>query len=124
MLHDKKLVAFIATSDAARAKRFYTDVLGLLLVREDGHGLVYETRDTMLRIQNVPNLTPHPFTALGWEVPDIEAAMKGLVARGVKFEQYGLPGQEASGIWTAPSGTKVAWFKDPDGNVLSLSTAA
>lgn len=124
MLHDKKLVAFIATSDSARAKWFYTDVLGLLLVRENDLGLVYENRDTLLRIQKVQSFTPHPFTALGWEVPDIEAAMKALTTKSVRFEQYGLPGQEASGVWTAPSGTKVAWFKDPDGNVLSLSTVA
>ena len=122
MLHDKPLVAFIATADAKRAKRFYTDVLGLLLVREDESMLVYEAYQTLLRIQKVRSFTPHNFTALGWEVPDIAAAVKALAAKGVAFEKYGFEGQDADGIWTAPTGTKVAWFKDPDGNLLSLAT--
>jgi catechol 2,3-dioxygenase-like lactoylglutathione lyase family enzyme len=121
MLHDKKLVAFIATTDAARAKRFYTDVLGLVLIREDEFALTYETETTMLRIQKVKAFTPHAFTALGWEVPDIDTMVRAFSTRGIAFEQYGLPGQDGRGIWTAPTGTKVAWFKDPDGNVLSIS---
>jgi catechol 2,3-dioxygenase-like lactoylglutathione lyase family enzyme len=124
MLHDKPLVAFIATADAGRAKKFYTDVLGLLLVREDDHALVYEAEGTTLRIQKVRDFTPQPFTALGWEVRDIETTMRALGLNGVRFERFGLPGQDDAGIWTAPSGTRVAWFKDPDGNVLSLSSPA
>ena len=117
-----ELVAFIATTDAARARRFYTDVLGLVLVREDEHGLVYETETTMLRIQKVQSFTPHPFTALGWEVSDIETTARALEVGGVTFEKFGFPSQDERGIWTAPGGTRVAWFKDPDGNLLSLST--
>jgi catechol 2,3-dioxygenase-like lactoylglutathione lyase family enzyme len=123
MLHDKQIVAFIATTDATKARHFYTDVLGLLLIAEDDFALVYEAEGTPLRIQKVQSFTPHPFTALGWEVPDIEAAVRALRDKRVTFERFGLPGQDETGIWTAPGGAKVAWFKDPDGNLLSLSTA-
>jgi catechol 2,3-dioxygenase-like lactoylglutathione lyase family enzyme len=121
MLHDKKLVAFIATAKPDQAKRFYTDTLGLVLIREDAFALTYETETTMLRIQKVQGFTPQPFTALGWEVPDMDAMVRGLGVKGVHFEQFGLSGQDQRGVWTAPGGTKVAWFKDPDGNVLSIS---
>jgi catechol 2,3-dioxygenase-like lactoylglutathione lyase family enzyme len=123
MLHDKQLVAFIATTDARRARNFYTDALGLLLISEDDFALVYEAEGTPLRIQKVERFTPHPFTALGWEVPDIATAVRTLREKRVTFERFGLPGQDENGIWTAPGGAKVAWFKDPDGNLLSLSTA-
>ena len=121
MLHDKSLVAFIPTTDPARAKRFYTDVLGLLLVSEDRFALVYEVSNVRLRITPVKEFTPHPFTVLGWDVPDISEMVKALSAKGVRFEKFGLPDQADDGIWTAPGGARVAWFKDPDGNLLSLS---
>jgi len=124
MLHDKPLVAFVATTEAGRARRFYTEVLGLLLISEDDYALVYEAYETLLRIQKVQSFTPHPFTALGWEVPDIAATVKALNAKDVTFERFKFLDQDAGGIWTAPGGAKVAWFKDPDGNLLSLSTPA
>jgi hypothetical protein len=74
----------------------------------------------MLRVTSVPKLTPQPFTVLGWKVPDIAAAVKGLAAAGVKFERY-MDSQDELNIWTAPGGAKVAWFKDPHGNILSLT---
>jgi catechol 2,3-dioxygenase-like lactoylglutathione lyase family enzyme len=123
MLHDKQLVAFIATTDARRARNFYTDALGLLLISEDDFALVYEAEGTPLRIQKVERFTPHPFTVLGWEVPDIATAVRTLREKRVTLDRFGLPGQDENGIWTAPGGAKVAWFKDPDGNLLSLSTA-
>jgi catechol 2,3-dioxygenase-like lactoylglutathione lyase family enzyme len=76
----------------------------------------------MLRVTNVPpGFKPHPFTILGWQVPDIAKAVSALKQKGVQFESYGLPTQDAEGIWTAPGGAKIAWFKDPDGNILSLT---
>lgn len=125
MLHDKELIAFIPTVDAEKAKAFYTGVLGLLLIRDDGHALVYEAGAVMLRVTRVQAFTPHPFTALGWEVPDIVAMVAALRERGVAFEQYGFPTQDKDGIWTVPGATaRVAWFKDPDGNLLSITQMA
>jgi len=115
------VVAFAPTTDAARAVAFYRDTLGLSLVSQDGFAAVFDAHGTTLRVTNVPKpLRPQPFTVLGWNVPDIEAAAKGLVAAGVKFERY-MDSQDELNIWTAPGGAKIAWFKDPDGNILSLS---
>jgi catechol 2,3-dioxygenase-like lactoylglutathione lyase family enzyme len=122
MLGSASLMAFVATTDAARARAFYEGVLGLRLVDDEEFALVFDANGTMLRIQKVQELTPHPFTSLGWQVEDIAAKMRELTAKGVSFEQYGLPGQDATGVWTPPgSTTLVAWLKDPDGNVLSLA---
>src|SRR5581483_4849147 len=115
-LHDKRLVAFVPTMDPARAKSFYGGVLELLLVQEDRFALLYEAGDSLLRVTPVEEFTPHKFTVLGWEVPDIAAMVQALGGRGVHFEKFGLPDQDENGIWTAPGGTRVAWFKDPDGN--------
>lgn len=118
------LIAFIATADPARALSFYRDVLLLQFVSDDPFALVFKSGETLLRIQKVSELHPHPFTALGWKVSDIDAALSGLVTRGVTFEQYGYIPQDERGIWITPDGTKVAWFKDPDGNTLSLTESA
>jgi catechol 2,3-dioxygenase-like lactoylglutathione lyase family enzyme len=115
-----RLVAFIATTEATRARAFYEGTLGLTVSDED-YALVADVNGTMLRIQKVERMTPAPYTALGWEVVDIAATVADLAARGVVFERYGFLEQDAAGIWTAPSGAMVAWFKDPDGNVLSLT---
>jgi catechol 2,3-dioxygenase-like lactoylglutathione lyase family enzyme len=115
------VVAFAPTTDAARAVAFYRDTLGLALISQDGFAAVFDAHGTILRVTSVPKpLTPQPFTVLGWKVPDIPAAVEGLAAAGVKFERY-MDAQDELNIWTAPGGTKVAWFKDPDGNILSLS---
>jgi catechol 2,3-dioxygenase-like lactoylglutathione lyase family enzyme len=91
-------------------------------VREDDFAVVFDLNGTMLRLSEVKTFTPQPFTVLGWAVPDIEAAVRALKAKGVIFNIYDGMGQDALGIWSAPGGTaKVAWFPDPDGNVLSLS---
>ena len=118
-----KLVAFVGTRDAGRARDFYRDLLGLKLVSEDGFALVFDVNGTMLRVTMVPELVPAKFTVLGWQVPDIEAGVRRLQQAGVTFERYDFP-QDDLGIWTSPSGARVAWFKDPDGNVLSLSQHA
>jgi len=114
--------AFIATTDAAKAKHFFTEVLGLKMTFDDGFALVFDLAGVMLRVQRVKDLTPHPFTTLGWNVTDIEREVDELEKRGVVFERYGFLEQDARGIWTAPGGAaRVAWFKDPDGNTLSLA---
>lgn len=115
------LIAFLATTNAARSKAFYSDVLGLRLVEDSPFALEFDVGGTMLRIQKVETLTPHPFTALGWQVPDIAAQIADLAQRGLVFERFPGLDQDAAGVWTSPSGARIAWFKDPDGNVLSLT---
>jgi len=116
-----KIVAFIPTRDAAQARAFYETTLELRVVSEDGFATVFDCNGTMLRVVNAPPFTPLPFTVLGWDVGGIEEEVKTLQGRGVKFERFpGMP-QDELGVWSAPGGAKVAWFKDPDGNLLSLS---
>lgn len=121
MLASSKVVAFIATGDAARAKAFYGEVLGLRLTSEDGFAVVFDSQGTMLRVAIVKEVVPAPYTVLGWDVRDIAAIVRGLAEAGVVFERYAWLQQDEWGIWNAPSGAKVAWFKDLDGNVLSVS---
>jgi len=116
-----KLVAFVSTSDADRARTFYSSVLGLRLVSDDDFALVFEANGTTLRITKVEFLSPAPFTVLGWEVADIAKTAACLRGRGVAFERYTGMCQDDHGIWLAPSGARVAWFKDPDGNLLSIT---
>jgi catechol 2,3-dioxygenase-like lactoylglutathione lyase family enzyme len=121
MLGSQQLVAFVPTKNAKKARIHYEKVLGLRFVSEDSFAMVFDANGTMLRVTIVPDFKPHPFTILGWEVPDIEKAVSSLREKGVTFERYGFADQDVQGIWSAPSGAKVAWFKDPDGNVLSLT---
>jgi catechol 2,3-dioxygenase-like lactoylglutathione lyase family enzyme len=120
VLASSKLIAFLLTKDKLRAKIFYTDVLGLTFVRDDGFALVFDANGTMLRIAEMKDFTPQKGTTLGWEVGDLPGTIRELVSHSVQFERFGMP-QDESGIWTAPGGDQVAWFKDPDGNLLSLS---
>ena len=121
-LGDNEMIAFVATRDPARSKVFYEQTLGLRLVSEElPFALVFDLRGTMLRITVVKELTPAAYTVLGWKVPDIIAGAHALQRAGVVFQRYPGMEQDESGIWTSPSGTKVAWFKDPDGNTLSIS---
>ncbi len=121
MLAECPLIGFIPTSDAERARKFYVDQLKLEFVADDQFALVVKTQTSMIRIARTPNFTPAEFTILGWEVPAIEETVKTLTASGVSFMRYSFVEQDEAGIWTSPSGDRVAWFKDPDGNVLSLS---
>ena len=121
MLEDKKLKSFIPTIEPEKAKNFYTNVLGLKLLSEDQYGMEFNSEGSLLRINVVNKLTPHPFTVLGWDVDDLPAMIISLVKAGVEFERYNFIEQDNLGIWTAPGGVKVAWFKDPDGNLLSLT---
>jgi len=115
------VMAFAPTTDAARAVAFYRDTLGLTLIGQDGFAAAFDAHGIMLRVTSVPKpLTPQPFTVLGWKVPDIATAVTGLAAAGVEFDRY-MDSQDELNIWTAPGGAKVAWFKDPDGNILSIT---
>jgi catechol 2,3-dioxygenase-like lactoylglutathione lyase family enzyme len=115
-------VAFVTVVDVERAKAFYRDTLGLRLVSEEPpFALVFDAHGIMLRLSIAKELTPMQGTVLGWKVPEIVATVKELAAAGVAFQRYEFLPQDEHGIWTTPTGAKVAWFKDPDGNVLSLS---
>ncbi len=120
-LASAKLVAFAATTNQERAREFYGGVLGLGLLSQDGFALVFDANGIMLRVSTVREVAQAQYTVLGWEVTDIVASVKALETAGVKFERYSFPGQDEMGIWTAPGGARVAWFKDPDGNILSVS---
>ena len=122
LLGSSKLVAFAATRDPARSKAFYRDTLGLRFVSEDSFAIVFDANGVMLRVSTVRELAQAQYTVLGWEVSDIVGKVQELLKAGVKFERYSfLPDQDELGVWTAPGGTRVAWFKDPDGNILSIS---
>jgi predicted enzyme related to lactoylglutathione lyase len=121
MLSSAKICAFVQVTDRAKAKQFYVEVLGLKFKSEDPFALVVESNGTNIRIGEMADLKPAQYTVLGWDVSDIDEAFSYLAGRGVEFQRYGFPGQDERGIWTAPSGDKVAWFKDPSGNVLSLA---
>jgi catechol 2,3-dioxygenase-like lactoylglutathione lyase family enzyme len=122
MLGSTNIVAFVPTTDQAKARAFYEGVLGLRFVKDDGFAMVLDANGIMVRVAKVPPpFTPVPFTILGWQVTGIEKVVAELQARSVNFERFGFFQQDELGIWTAPTGDKVAWFKDPDGNVLSVS---
>ena len=123
MLRTSNLVAFVAVRDPERAIKFYRDTLGLGLVSDElPFALVFDVQGTMLRVTVVKELTPAAHTILGWKVSNIDAEVDALRAAGVVFERYSPKmGQDERGIWTSPSGARVAWFQDPDGNVLSIT---
>jgi catechol 2,3-dioxygenase-like lactoylglutathione lyase family enzyme len=121
MLKKSDLIGFVATSNAMKARQFYEETLGLTFVSDDEFALVFEANGTMLRIQKVDRVNPNGYTVLGWKVGDIKQEVEALSNRGVQFERYEGMNQDKNGIWTAPSTAKIAWFKDPDGNVLSLT---
>jgi catechol 2,3-dioxygenase-like lactoylglutathione lyase family enzyme len=121
MLANSTIIAFAPTSDPARSRAFYQDILGLRFIKDDGFALVFDAHGSMLRIAKAGPFTPAPFTILGWQTDRIESLVPEMARQGVRFEQFGLPGQNEAGIWSAPGGDQVAWFKDPDGNILSVS---
>jgi catechol 2,3-dioxygenase-like lactoylglutathione lyase family enzyme len=121
MLGSTKIIAFVAITDAEKARAFYEGVLGLRFVKDDGFALVFNANGIMVRAAKMKEVTPAQFTVLGWQVSGIEKIAADLHAKGVQFERYGFLKQDELGIWTAPTGDKVAWFKDPDGNILSVS---
>ena len=122
-LQEAKIVAFVGVSDAARARHFYKDVLGLTLLREElPFALVFDANGVMLRATMVKDVQPPSYTILGWDVEDIEATVRELRLAGVAFEKFvGLNDDNDLNIWTAPNGARIAWLRDPDGNMLSIS---
>ena len=121
MLADMDMIGFLLTKDYEKARAFYEGTLGFEFVSLDQFALVMQAGKSMIRIVKVPTFTAPPSTVLGWQVPDAEAIVDWLVKRGVVFDKYPFVQDKERGIWTAPGGSKIAWFKDPDGNVLSVS---
>ncbi|MGZ4688909.1 MAG: VOC family protein [Acidimicrobiia bacterium] len=124
MLGEHDVVAFLATSDLDRARAFFTEVVGLSVIEDTPFACVLDAHGTHLRVTPVSDVVPAPYTVLGWVVPDMAAAVRGLSDRGGVFERFDGIEQDELGVWTAPDGDQVAWFKDPDGNLLSLSRPA
>jgi catechol 2,3-dioxygenase-like lactoylglutathione lyase family enzyme len=121
MLTAGQLVGFVLTTDYDQARAFYEGKLGLEFVSVDQFALVMRTGQHTIRISKVANFKPLSSTVLGWEVDDVEGVVRWLRDRGVVTEKYAFVPDQELGIWTAPSGDTVAWFKDPDDNVLSVS---
>ena len=117
-------MSFIPVTDPAAARRFYETTLGLDVVEESPHAVVLDAMGTMLRLTPVSDLLVQPFTIAGWRVGDIGKVVDGLSALGVAFTRYEGMDQDVRGIWTTPGGDRVAWFTDPDGNTLSLTSFA
>jgi catechol 2,3-dioxygenase-like lactoylglutathione lyase family enzyme len=123
-LQGMDIVAFVPTTNPARSRAFFETTLGLPLVSEDAFALVFDAHGTSIRVVNVSSVKgfqPAPFTILGWAVGDIDAAVAELSRGGIHFERFPGMQQDAHGIWTSPSKARIAWFKDPEGNVLSLT---
>jgi catechol 2,3-dioxygenase-like lactoylglutathione lyase family enzyme len=121
MLNSSRIVAFVPITGSKQSRPFYEEVLGLRFVSDDPFALVMDSNGVKVRLAKAGKFTPAGFTVLGWEVTGIEESVAELEKKGVRFEKFpGLP-QDERGIWTTPNGDKVAWFKDPDGNILSLS---
>ena len=121
MLTASDVIAFASTTDLARARTFYERLLGLPVVDESAYACVFDANGSMLRVTAVAEVARPGYTVLGWSVADIAAVVAGLEARGVAFSRYDGMEQDAHGIWTTPNGDRIAWFADPDGNVLSLT---
>ena len=121
MLSQSEVMGFIPTKDSVKARAFYVDQLELRFISDDDFALVVQSREIFIRITKVNEFTPAPFTILGWRVQNIEEEVRALTSRGVPFQRFPGLDQNDLGIWASPGGTKVAWFKDPDGNVLSVS---
>jgi catechol 2,3-dioxygenase-like lactoylglutathione lyase family enzyme len=123
MLAHSPLFAFVPTTDIERAAAFYGQTLGLEVLELTAYAAVLDADGTTVRLTLVQELTPQPFTALGWLVDDIHDTVARLAAAGVQPLRYDGLEQDGSGVWTAPGGARVAWFHDPDGNTLSLTAA-
>jgi catechol 2,3-dioxygenase-like lactoylglutathione lyase family enzyme len=121
MLGSQAIVAFVPTRDVEKARTFYSDVLGLTFLADDGFALVFDANGIIVRVTRVRELVPSAFTILGWEVRDIHTFVSQLQSKGVLFEYPQFLQLSDDPVWTAPDGSKVAWFKDPDGNMLSIS---
>ncbi|MEZ5995346.1 MAG: VOC family protein [Hyphomonadaceae bacterium] len=120
MLGSAKITALVGTANPDAAKAFYAGALGLKFVTDDTYAMIFEGKNARLRVSRVPAVAPAQYAVLAFDVSDIEQAAEGLAAKGVTFARFPFFVQDARGIWTAPDGTKVAWFHDPDMNLLSI----
>jgi catechol 2,3-dioxygenase-like lactoylglutathione lyase family enzyme len=124
ILGSAKPVIVICTRDRSRATAFYRDTLGLAFAHEDDFAAVFSVGGVTLRISAVADFTPHEHTILGFSVPDVQPTVKSLMDNGLTFQRFPHIRQDELGICTLPGDTvRVAWFKDPDGNVLSVTNA-
>jgi len=121
MLADAHLIGFVPSTDLARSRAFYVGVLGLAEHGTKPYACVLSAAGVQVRITLVEQLQPQPFTILGWQVPDAGDTVRALDRAGVRVVRYGAMEQDADGIWTTPAGDRVAWFRDPDGNTLSVT---
>lgn len=121
MLAANSIIAFIPTRDIARARHFYEKMLGMRFIGEDGFAAIMDANGTMVRIACVEDFVPAPYTIFGWKVENIRNEIAELTGKGVTLVNYAEMEQSSEGIWTAPGGAQIAWFRDPDGNVLSLT---
>ncbi len=121
MFTDTPIIAFLATADAPKAREFYESRIGLAFLDESEFAIVFEAHGVEIRIQKVANISPQPYTVLGWQVSSIVEAVQDLTNKGVAFKKFTGLKQSELGIWNSPSGAKVAWFTDPDGNLLSIT---
>ncbi len=120
MLANAAITALVGTMKPDAAKAFYQDVLGLRFVADDAYAMIFEGKNARVRVSRVPAVAPAQYAVLAFTVDDIEKIVDGLAARGVVFARYPFFVQDAKGIWSAPDGAKVAWFHDPDLNLLSV----
>ncbi|ACO31737.1 MULTISPECIES: VOC family protein [Acidobacterium] len=124
MLSSSRLTAFLTVPDAALARNFYRDTLGLTLTHEDRFALAFDANGTPLRVAIFPDFKPQPFTVLGWQVPDAVVMSRQMQSAGIAFERFDGLAQDEHGLWNAPGGSRVGWFRDPFGNLLSIHDAA
>jgi catechol 2,3-dioxygenase-like lactoylglutathione lyase family enzyme len=124
MLQSSDIIAFVSATDLDRGRTFYERTLGLRVIEQNAYACVLDANGTMLRLTAVPRVAAPGYTVLGWNVTDIGSSVDALAARGVAFSRYDGMEQDEQGIWTTPGGDKIAWFQDPDGNVLSLTQFA
>ncbi len=116
-----RLIGFAITTNPARTIHFYQQTLGFRFVSQDQFAVVFDCNGSMLRLAILPEFQPPQYTVVGWQVDDIEPVVDYLAKAGVEMMKYSFLPQAPSGVWTTPNGNKVAWFKDPDGNLLSVS---
>lgn len=121
MLGDASATPFIGTTNPAAARAFYEGVLGLHLIADESFAMIFRTGNGRLNVSKTDAVSPAPYTVLGWTVRDIDSAVDALAARGVAFVRFDCFPQDARGIMAFPDGARVAWFRDPDGNLLSLT---
>ena len=124
MLETSEAVAFLPSVDLERSERFFSGVLNLALVERSPFASVFTVGGATLRVTRVDDLRPQPFTVFGWLVADLRSTVEELSDRGVALLRYEGLDQDDDGVWTTPGGDLVAWFHDPDSNVLSLTERA